>query len=83
MSEVTEYSELHDDYLLIPLKEEKFGCLEESQPFSPPLEFPKKRSKDWRRVRNVFDAARKISEDLVHFGLSITSNQDLVISIRK
>jgi hypothetical protein len=41
MSEVTEYYNLNDDnYLLILLKAEKFGLLEESQPFSPPLESP-------------------------------------------
>jgi hypothetical protein len=31
---------LHDDYLPILLKEEKLGRLEESQPFSPPVESP-------------------------------------------
>ena len=40
MSEDTEYNELHDDYLPILLKEEKFGRLEQSQPFSLPLESP-------------------------------------------
>ena len=38
MSEDTEYNELHDDYLPILLKEEKFGRLEQSRPSSHTLE---------------------------------------------
>jgi hypothetical protein len=72
---------LHDDYLPILLKEEKLGRLEESQPFSPPLGSPRRtRSKNRRNVRNVFDAARASSEDVLKLRLSITSNQHLVIS---
>ena len=37
-SEVTEYNNFNDDLLTSLLKEEKFGRLEQSQPFSPPLE---------------------------------------------
>jgi hypothetical protein len=58
---------LHGDYLLTLPKEEKLGRLEESQPFSPPLELwspPRTRSKDRRCERNVFDAARAFSEDV-------------------
>jgi hypothetical protein len=84
MSEVTEYYNLNDSYLLILLKEEKFGCVSKNlNPFHRLWSSPKKRSQDRRRVRNVFDAARNISEDLVNFGLSFTSNQELVISNRK
>jgi hypothetical protein len=74
---------LHDDNLLTLPKEEKLGRLEESQPFSPPLKSPENRSKDRRSARNVFDAARASSEDVLKLRLSVTSNQDLVISNRK
>jgi hypothetical protein len=44
---------------------------------------PRTRSKVRRCERNVFDAARAFSEDVLKSRLSITSNQDLVISNRK